>query len=528
MQDFSVQSINSFLRATGATRLWNFLFANQGHDDGGLGVAPEESTLHPQDVSQASIPALQFREDQPRVHANRSSSSSENISFHDEVTKYCASTLEWTCAFKDAWWGNEMLSVQDLKLKIQLASAQTTSILYAHHDAKRRAKSTSISFRCEHGRDRQDGGSKSKLKGIQKPLSSVDAASSGKRFRPDKRPAPAHTNMRRGKFCNCPYRFVLSTKDITQTSSENTKGIWFMSEHGKAEMCDVHMGHPKHAFAVGRIKGPMLKKVTDMAATGCDTQSIIARCLAEDSVELSRHQVDWAVRKSREHTAMTEFQEKSGGVVDFLKYLKSVPTVSYLMLAQNAQTNALMSCNEHGVLMHTSFSTTDERAGVDDVKRLVTIGGEAYFVHAVAWVDEADVKMFEQYPEVLVVDTMHKANVSHNLLNVVSIDGALLNNALMRAYIPCGTKAMYRWVLGTALPSLVPKAALQKTQVVMSDSDTVMTPVIDALCTQVPVLRCFETCVVTLLQGDILPNAITLRCVWHMVEKNLYDRSCDK
>jgi hypothetical protein len=116
--------------------------------------------------------------------------------------------------------------------------------------------------------------------------------------------------------------------------------------------------------------------------------------------------------------------------------------------------------------------------------------------------------MFQHYPQVLVVDTMHKANKSHNLLNVVSVDGNLLNNPLLRAYIPCGTSAIYRWVLGVAMPSMVPTASLLQTEVVMSDSESALTNVIDSL-----------TCV-----GDILCNAVSMRCCWHMLDKNLADR----
>jgi hypothetical protein len=103
---------------------------------------------------------------------------------------------------------------------------------------------------------------------------------------------------------------------------------------------------------------------------------------------------------------------------------------------------------------------------------------------------------------------MHKVNVSHNLLNVISVDGQLLNNAVLRAYIPCGTSATYPWVLGVAMPGLIPEEALKKVEVVMSDSESALTNVIDSL-----------TC-----DGDVLCNALSLRCCWHMLEKNLADR----
>ncbi len=103
---------------------------------------------------------------------------------------------------------------------------------------------------------------------------------------------------------------------------------------------------------------------------------------------------------------------------------------------------------------------------------------------------------------------MHKVNVSHNFLNVISVDGQLLNNAVLRAYIPCGTSAIYPWFFGVAMPGLIPEEALKKVEVVMSDSESALTNVIDSL-----------TC-----DRDVLCNALSMRCCWHMLGKKLADR----
>ena len=505
LRDFTLDSIQGFLRATGATALWNYLSHPTVEKAIGVdGAPPDPSVAH-------MLPTLLFRAFHPDAVGQdlEPNLPIENpVSFENLVETYESAVMEWQCNFNDDWWGQQLLSQQELKDKIAAASAETTCNLYAHHDFKRRMLSTSVSFACEHGRERfDDSGDRSRKKGLDKKLEEVDVASTGRRFRDEKRPAPAHTNLRRSKYCECPYRFVLSTDDIKKGSPSDAAGKWSLSEHKSAQMCSVHIGHPKPAHSVGRVKGVIRDTVLQMSEAGAEVQSIISKVLSEHRTELSPAQVKWAIKRQNDKTKAIN-RQLSGGVVEFLSYLQSLPSVSYRLLLQDAQTDAVSQCDEHGHVTPTTFSTSDERAGPDDVKRLVNINDNVYFVHAVAWADATDVNMFEHYPEVLVVDTMHKCNQSHNLLNVLSIDGALLNNAVMRAYIPNGTKAMYRWALGTALPSLVPKAALRKVQAIMSDSDPAMAPVIDSLTAS----------------DDIMPNAYTMRCMWHMLDKNLADR----
>jgi hypothetical protein len=54
---------------------------------------------------------------------------------------------------------------------------------------------------------------------------------------------------------------------------------------------------------------------------------------------------------------------------------------------------------------------------------------------------------------------------------------------------------------------MVPAQSLQRVAALMSDSESALTKVIDSLTAP----------------GDIMPNAKTMRCCWHMFDKNLAD-----
>ena len=505
----------SSLRTSGANALSNFIYGDQVSVGGGsaahVGVEHGDAPgTESGSVNICAVPVIQFR---VPGEAPAPANPLDGVgSFHDQMQSYNTDVMNWGVSFSPDWWGPEALSVQELCDKISAASKDTVSHLYSFHGAKPGKHTTSICFGCEHGRKREDGGQKSKDKGITKDMGRVDASAAGRRFVHDKRPAPSHTNMRRGKFAGCEYRFVLTTNDINESSPRDAKGHWTLSSRANSGSCSVHTGHPKPAFAAGRIKGPIAAAVTSFWHATATIPVTIAGVLQQHGIQLSRSQVAHYFAKLRRESERTRQRQpgqkpSAGGVAEFLAYLHSIETVSYRLLIQNVKTNAMNMCDEHGNISITSFSTAEETAGADDIRRIVNIKGTVYFVHAVAWVDAADLAMFEHYPQVLIIDTMHKANISHNLLNVISIDGQLLNNALLRAYIPCGTSAVYRWVLGTALPSMVPPQILQRVETLMSDSESALTKVIDSLTAP----------------GDIMPNAKTMRCCWHMFDKNLAD-----
>ena len=226
-------------------------------------------------------------------------------------------------------------------------------------------------------------------------------------------------------FLCCP--LTASTNHQRQTR----KASGFLSTHKSAGACNAHNGHPRPAFAVGRLKGVIAATVTALWQGRANIQVVIDTVLRQHKQHLNRSQVTPFFSK----LSKTELQRTgrplsdrlaAEGVVDFLAYLRSLESVQYRLLPLNVTTNAMNMCDENGNLTPTSFSISEDTAGPDDVKRIVGINGNAYFVHALAWVHAADVFMFERYPQVLIIDTMHKANLSHNLHNVVSIDGNLL------------------------------------------------------------------------------------------------------
>jgi len=256
--------------------------------------------------------------------------------------------LTWTHAVDQDWWGSSALSCKEVQDKIAGASASTIIGLYSHHGKCASKNSVSIRFQCEHGRGRTDGGEKSREKSLSKDLATVNVHAAGSRYVENKKPAPAHTNMRRSKFSNCQYGFTLTTSDLNELSPPDAKGIWRLSTHHKSDACNVHSGHPKPAFSAGRIMGATAEMVENMGTCGAGISSIIDAVLQNKKQALTRHQINHFL-KQKGALAGQKYKKSvtsAGGCAQFLLYLAQLDGISYRMLVQNVSTNAMYVCDE--------------------------------------------------------------------------------------------------------------------------------------------------------------------------------------
>ncbi len=110
-----------------------------------------------------------------------------------------------------------------------------------------------------------------------------------------------------------------------------------------------------------------------------------------------------------------------------------------------------------------------------DSSRIIEIDNCKKFYIGVMYVQADELRMFEAFPEVLVMDSKAKTNdLRQAYFAGIGVDSFWLNNTLFRSWIPNQTDTSYMWLTTIALPALVPIRILKQVQSIFTDDDKVV------------------------------------------------------
>jgi hypothetical protein len=124
------------------------------------------------------------------------------------------------------------------------------------------------------------------------------------------------------------------------------------------------------------------------------------------------------------------------------------------------RTNATLSSEEQSQIDHV----------VCPVLKRLKVGQKILL--AVAWVREDEKRLFELFPEVLMVDVTYGTNnEGRPLLVSAAFDKDMKSFTPLRAFLPSECRWVFRWMWGTAIPTLLGRDNLLRVQLVLSDGD---------------------------------------------------------
>ena len=88
-----------------------------------------------------------------------------------------------------------------------------------------------------------------------------------------------------------------------------------------------------------------------------------------------------------------------------------------------------------------------------------------------AWVIPSELRLFEAFPNVIMVDTVKKTNNEKRPL--LTVGGKDSNGKMfIRCFMPNQQSWMFRWIFSVAMPSLINKKLLEKVHMIISDGDS--------------------------------------------------------
>jgi len=119
---------------------------------------------------------------------------------------------------------------------------------------------------------------------------------------------------------------------------------------------------------------------------------------------------------------------------------------------------------------------------------------------AVVWIREDERRLFELFPEVFMIDITWQTNNEGRPLAVsASFDSQLKTFTPLRAFLPSECQWVFLWLWTTAIPTLLGKENISRTQLVLTDGDINM-------------YNPFNT-----VKAALYPSAIHGLCIYHLV-----------
>jgi hypothetical protein len=165
------------------------------------------------------------------------------------------------------------------------------------------------------------------------------------------------------------------------------------------------------------------------------------------------------------------------------------------------------SCDENGIRSQTSVTLSPEEelqveSMLSPIYERLQVGQKILL--AVVWVRADEQRLFELFPEVLMLDVTFGTNCEGRPLAVTaSFDSFLKSFTPIRAFLPSECQWVFQWIWTTAIPALLGRDNISRTQLVLTDGDTKI---------YIP----FNS-----VQAALYPGAIHGLCGYHLVTQPL-------
>ena len=173
--------------------------------------------------------------------------------------------------------------------------------------------------------------------------------------------------------------------------------------------------------------------------------------------------------------------------------------------------------NDISVVTHSSdasgkttaekFHLTDDEqfqlgASLSTIRDRLKVGQKILL--AFAWVRSDERRLFELYPEILMVDVTHGTNSeARPLFIAASLDANMKTFTPIRAFLPSECQWVFHWLWACAIPSLLGIETIRRTQLVLSDGDPKIYIPFDSV------------------REKLYPSAIHGLCIYHLVTQPL-------
>ena len=194
------------------------------------------------------------------------------------------------------------------------------------------------------------------------------------------------------------------------------------------------------------------------------------------------------LRRAREHEARSAAMETDGDDESQIPVDFEVVAECTDSTGTTTRTNAILSAEEKTEIYNV----------VCPVLKQLRVGQKILL--AVAWVREDEKRLFELYPEVLMMDVTYGTNnEGRPLLLTAAFDSDMKSFTPLRAFLPSECRWVFQWIWATAIPTLLGREYISRVQLVLTDGDVNIYVPFDEL------------------KEELYPNAVHALCMFHKI-----------
>ena len=370
-----------------------------------------------------------------------------------------------------------------------------------------------IKFYCPHSRNHGEQGDKKPKKNPE--AKRADRSQEEKRiFFNASSPCNFHFFVRRDPECVVP-AMDGGSRGHKEYMRCQVKCNWYIDgatdqqKEGRMRTIPVldHNGHPRNTLPVGKITKEISEFIESLAKHQVTVASIASAILEKFNCVIPDSALYYAIRGlgysidslGNQVLVKKTFKSHSEALVHSLNSSKDV---AYALLVENLDKSSanevvyetwVRGFDEESSRLFPSSMTyesgdllkpkknkkpmdTEEFHGrFYDKSRIWEMNGQRKFFIGVIWTQIDELRMFEAFPEVLIMDAKAKTNKhKHAYFAGVGVDSFWLNNTLFRAWVPNQTDTTYTWMTKVGLPAIVPKRILRLVRSLFTDDDTVV------------------------------------------------------
>jgi len=305
----------------------------------------------------------------------------------------------------------------------------------------------------------------------------------------------------------------------------------------------THSGHLKGSVNMGRLSDIHHQYIEDLVNQHVGVPSIQSGLLAKFQINFSDQQIYHALKSMGYNVTddglvqqtFAAGRSEGNDCMTFLKNLGRQKDVTFCVLGENLETSTettqvfqtymkgfaasdlsdlLMvdddydgtDCCRKSAPPKTGMAARDGEELVHgriyDKNRFITINGQRMFYISILWIQKRELRNFQAYPEVLIMDDKKKTNKhGHSFFAGVGVDALWRNNTLFRSWSPNNTHDALNWMMTVAVVHLLPQTLRSRIKCVFTDHCGTMTPILAKVCGD----------------PDVFPNARHFLCVYHVV-----------
>jgi len=289
----------------------------------------------------------------------------------------------------------------------------------------------------------------------------------------------------------------------------------------------AHKGHCQVRSDEVRVRSSVigeesLELIVQQLQHNIPVACIQALLLERTDTSLSRGQVN-ALRLTQDQlNVLRGVTVVGGGATDtpaerLLLHLQSTPGLSYIALTGEMDQAGLITFRQTkktrmhptptSEIVHGLVSSVDEDTPQNYTQRMIkalSLEDGQKILLAVAWVTTEARRYFQMFPEVCGVDVTNGTNSEQR----PNARGTLLssnnkNIPFWNSFLPSESGWVWKWVIIDGFRSLLPKSALDRMNLMITDEDP----------------KCYHQ-IAAARQLKVLPKVVHRLCAWHKVNRN--------